>query len=122
MLEVLIGTGVRVGKLIGLCVGDIEIGERSSKPTILQIKLDGYREIPLKLNVRKALCTYLVTHTKAGDPDAPLWTGNTGSIGHCSSVMDILKKYALLAGLEKIKPRALRHTFGRPFGRLVNAL
>jgi site-specific recombinase XerD len=34
MLEVLIGTGVRVGELLGLCVGDVEIGERSGKLTI----------------------------------------------------------------------------------------
>ena len=33
MLEMLIGTGVRVGELLGLCVGDVEIGERSGKFT-----------------------------------------------------------------------------------------
>jgi len=55
ILEVLIGTGVRVGELLGLFVGDVEIGERSGKLTIRQTKHGGYREIPLTLDMRKAL-------------------------------------------------------------------
>jgi site-specific recombinase XerD len=111
MLEVLIGTGVRVGELLSLSVGDVEIGERSGKLTIRQTKHGGYREIPLTLDVRKALSAYLETHPKTDDPDAPLWIGQTGSLSHRSSVMRILNKYTLLAGLDNINPHALRHTF-----------
>jgi site-specific recombinase XerD len=118
MLEVLIGTGVRVGELLGLCVGDVEIGERSGKLTIRQTKHGGYREIPLTLDVRKALSAYLETHPKADDPDAPLWIGQSGSLSHRSSVMRILNKYTLLAGLDRINPHALRHTFA---GRYLKA-
>jgi integrase len=118
ILEVLIGTCVRVGELLGLCVGDVEIGERSGKLTIRQTKHGGYREIPLTLDVRKALSAYLETHPKADDPDAPLWLGQSGSLSHRSSVMRVLNKYTLLAGLDNNNPHTLRHTFGR----LVNAL
>ncbi|OGO16148.1 MAG: hypothetical protein A2Z14_12995 [Chloroflexi bacterium RBG_16_48_8] len=92
MLEVLIGTGVWVGELLGLCVGDVEISERSGKLTIRQTKHGGYREIPLTIDVRKALSAYLETRPKADDPDAPLWTSSSGSISHRSSVMRILNK------------------------------
>ena len=118
ILEVLIGTGVRVGELLGLCVGDVEIGERSGKLTIRQTKHGGYREIPLTLDMRKALSSYLETHSDADDPDAPLWLGPSGPLTHRSSVMRILNKYALLAGLDRINPHALRHTFA---GRYLKA-
>jgi len=111
ILEVLIGTGGRVGELLGLFVGDVEIGERSGKLTVRQTKHGGYREIPLTLDVRKALSAYLETHPKADDPDAPLWIGQSGSLCHRSSVMRILNKYTLLAGLDRINPHALRYTF-----------
>jgi integrase/recombinase XerC len=111
MLEVLIGTGVRVGELLGLCVGDVEIGERSGKLTIRQTKHSGYREIPLTLDVRKALSAYLETHPETDNSDAPLWIGQSGTLSHRSSIMRILNKYTLLSGLDKINPHALRHTF-----------
>lgn len=38
MLEVLIGTGVRVGDLLGLCVGDVEIGELSAIGDMFLVK------------------------------------------------------------------------------------
>jgi site-specific recombinase XerD len=111
MLEVLIGTGIRVGELLGLCVGDAEIGERSGKLTLRHTKHGGYREIPLTLDVRKALSAYLETHPEADNPNAPLWIGQSGSLSHRSSVMRILNKYTLLAGLDRISPHTLRHTF-----------
>jgi site-specific recombinase XerD len=118
ILEVLIGTGVRVGELLGLCVGDVEIGERSGKLTIRQTKRGGYREIPMTLDVRKALGAYMQTHPEANNPDAPLWIGQSGSLSHRSSVMRILNKYTLLAGLDRINPHLLRHTFA---SRYLNA-
>jgi integrase len=75
ILEVLIGTGIRFVELLGLCIGDVEIGERSGKLTIRQTKHGGYREIPLTLDVRKAPSAYLEIHPKVDDPDAPLWIG-----------------------------------------------
>jgi integrase/recombinase XerC len=111
ILEVLIGTGVRVGELLGLCVGDVEIGERSGKLTIRQTKHGGYREIPLTLDVRKALSAYLETHPETENSDAPQWIGQSGTLSHRSSVMRILNKYALLSGLDRINPHALCHTF-----------
>ena len=47
MLEILVGTGLRVGELLALQIGDVEIGERSGKVTVRQGKHGSFREIPL---------------------------------------------------------------------------
>ena len=44
--------GIRVGELLELRVGDLEIGERSGKLTVRRGKRESYREIPLTLDVR----------------------------------------------------------------------
>jgi len=119
MLEVLAGTGLRVGELLELRIGDVEVGERSGKLTVRRGKHDNYREIPLTLDVRKALSAYLdEEHTDSDDPEAPLWVGPRGQLRHRSSVTRMLEKYAIRAGIESVNPHALRHTFAT---RYLNA-
>lgn len=112
MLELLAGTGLRVGELLNLKVGDVEIGERSGKVIVRRGKHASYREVPLTLDVRKALSAYLeAEHPQRDDPAASLWLGPRGRLRHRSSVTRLLEKYALQAGLESVNPHALRHTF-----------
>lgn len=111
MLEVLVGTGLRVGELLALQVGDIELGERSGKLTVRQGKHDGFREIPLTRDVRHALAAYLEKHPDKNQPDAALWLGTRGPLSTRSSVVRILDKYAYQTQIEPVKPHALRHTF-----------
>ena len=54
IVEVLAGTGLRVGELLALQVGDVELGERSGKLTVRKGKHGGYREVPLTREVRAA--------------------------------------------------------------------
>jgi integrase/recombinase XerC len=119
MLELLAGTGLRVGELLALKVGDVEVGERSGKVTVRRGKHDNYREVPLTLDVRKALSIYLSeAHPDRGNRQAPLWMGPRGPLTHRSSVTRFLEKYALQAGIEPVNPHALRHTFAT---RYLNA-
>ena len=119
ILELLAGTGLRVGELLDLNVGDVEIKERSGIVTVRRGKHETYREVPLTLDVRKALTAYLEdVHPDPDNPEAPLWVGRHGWLGHRSSVSRILEKYALRAGLEPVNPHALRHTFAT---RYLNA-
>ena len=111
MLEVLGGTGLRVGELLALQMGDVEIGERSGKLTVRQGKHGGFREIPLTRDVRHALEAYLEEHREKDNPEAGLWIGTRGPLSNRSSVVRILDKYAYLAQIEPVKPHALRHTF-----------
>jgi integrase/recombinase XerC len=119
MLELLAGTGLRVGELLALQVGDVELNDRSGKVIVRRGKYGGYREIPLTLDVRKALSAYLDEKRPDKDnPEAPLWIGPRGGLSHRSSVIRLLEKYALQAGIEPVNPHALRHTFAT---RYLNA-
>ncbi len=111
MVEVLLGTGIRVGELLALCVGDVVIHERSGVLTVRRGKHGQYRQVPLTAPVRKALAAYLEAHPERENPDAPLWWGQRGPLKDRSAVLRILRKYALPAGLEDFGPHTLRHTF-----------
>jgi site-specific recombinase XerD len=119
MLELLAGTGLRVGELLALKVGDVVLNERSGTVTVRRGKHENYREVPLTLDVRKALIAYLETdHPDRNNPKAALWMGPRGALRHRSAVTRLLEKYALQAGLEPVNPHALRHTFAT---RYLNA-
>ncbi len=111
LVEVLLGTGLRVGELLALRVGDVVIRERSGTLTVRRGKHGQYRQVPLTSAVRKALAAYLDTHPERENPDASLWWGQRGPLKDRSAVLRVLRKYALAAGLEDFGPHTLRHTF-----------
>lgn len=112
ILEMLVGTGLRVGELLALQVSDVKISERSGSVIVRQGKHDNYREIPLTRDVRKALQDYLEQeHPEPTNPEALLWIGRKGSLTQRSSVKRLLEKYAHLANVAAPSPHALRHTF-----------
>jgi len=111
VVELLGGAGLRVGELLALKVGDIEIHERSGRVTVRKGKRGGYREVPLTKDVRQALDDYLETHPGKDDPDADLWLGQRGAFKDRSTVLRVLEKYALATRLPAFGPHVLRHTF-----------
>jgi len=112
IIEVLAGTGLRVGELLALTIGDIELHERSGSLTVREGKHGSYRTIPLTKEVRTALQAYLSDHPDSDSPDSHLWISGHGPITHRSSILRILNKYASRAGIEvDISPHILRHTF-----------
>src|SRR5512145_940237 len=121
LVELLVGTGLRVGELLALKIGDLVIGDRSGKVIVRIGKHDRYREIPLTATLRQVLNAYLKEHPESKNPIAKLWIGQRGTLNDRSAVLRILEKYMLAAQLPAIGPHVLRHTFGRSFGRLVNA-
>ena len=118
IIELLAGTGIRVGELLRLHVDDVVLRERSGWITVREGKHSGYREIPLTKEVRAALAAYLQAHPydRAGSDvsqqnNVPLWIGKQGTLAHRSTVHRIINKYTRLAGLDPIGPHILRHTF-----------
>ena len=111
VVELLGGAGLRVGELLALKVGDLEIHDRSGRVTVRKGKHGSYREVPLTRDVRQALDAYLKQHPGKGDPDADLWLGQRGTFKDRSTVLRVLEKYALAARLPAFGPHALRHTF-----------
>jgi integrase/recombinase XerC len=118
IIELLAGTGIRVGELLKLQVGDVIVRDRSGWITVREGKHGNYREVPLTNVVRRALREYLKEHpfNREGhryyqESEAPLWLGKQGAITHRSSILRIINKYTLRAGLDPIGPHVLRHTF-----------
>lgn len=111
IVELLVGTGIRVGELLALEVGDVYIGKRSGRLVIREGKHSSYREVPLTKDVRRALSAYLSVHPQVDDENAPLWWGARGPLKHRSSISRLLDRYALRAGLPSVTPHQLRHTF-----------
>jgi integrase/recombinase XerD len=111
IIEVLVGTGLRVGELLALQIGDIIIRERSGMVIVRQGKGGKYREVPLTADVRSALTAYLEKYPEKDNPTAPLWMGTRGGLSHRSSVVRLLNKYTYLAEIEPVNIHALRHTF-----------
>jgi integrase len=81
LLEVLADTGLRVGELLDLKVGDVALNERSGQVTVRRGKQDSYRVIPLAPDVRKALSVYLnQEHPDRDNPAAPPTEGPRGQM------------------------------------------
>ncbi len=115
MVEILLGTGIRVSELLNLEMGDFTIHERSGWLVIRQSKNRQPRTIPISAPVRSALTAYLAQSpkpTRLKSENALLWTGERGPLTDPSGVVKMLKKYAYQAGLDtSISPHVLRHTF-----------
>ena len=112
MIELLAGTGLRVGEHLALRFGDIQLRDRSGKVVVRAAKGSQYREVPLSADVRAALERYLDgLRPPLTEPQQPLWQGRSGDLSNRSSVKRMLDKYARAAGIELLSPHVLRHTF-----------
>jgi integrase/recombinase XerC len=112
MVEVLLGTGLRVGELLDLVIRDLQMGERSGQVTVRRGKHGVHRTVPLTVPVRRALWSYLQTHPQPDVGESALWHGERGPLQDRSAVSRMLGKYVRLAQIDKrVGPHTLRHTF-----------
>lgn len=118
IIEVLLGTGLRVSELLALQVGDVLIRPRSGRVTVRYGKGGNYRMVPLPQVARAAIQEYLVGHPHPHDPNQALWWGERGALQSRSAITRILEKYAQLAQIPPFGPHVLRHTFAT---RYLNA-
>ena len=86
IVEMLLGTGLRVSELLALRVGDVTCGERSGEVIVRYGKRGGYRTVPLTATVRKAVRAYLDTLPELQPADR-LWVGERGPLGDRGSVL-----------------------------------
>lgn len=110
ILQTLRHTGLRVGELCALKREDVEISERKGKLTVRSGKGAKHREVPLNVDARRAISTYLEVRPQVVDEH--LFIGQRGEGLKVQAVENIVEKYAHLAGLEGVTPHTLRHTFG----------
>ncbi|HUV05826.1 MAG TPA: tyrosine-type recombinase/integrase [Armatimonadota bacterium] len=105
ILEVLCGTAIRVGELVQLRVGDVEISERRGAVKVRSGKGRTSREIPLNVDVRKALAAWIA----ASGQSEWLFTGQRGRLT-AVGVWRVVRKYGKFAGIPNLRVHQLRHT------------
>lgn len=117
VLELLYSSGLRIGELTGLSVGDYDPRER-----ILRVRGKGgkEREVPVGTHAADALDRYLRERREGGETpgnpseiveDAPLFVNPRGKRLAPRSVQRMIRKWAAAHGLAGVTPHTLRHTF-----------
>ena len=120
ILEILYATGIRVGELVGVDLGDLEI-ERATDEGMLRVLGKGRKErlVPIGSKGIVALRSYLPARgdlacgkaAPAADRDALFLNARGGRLTD-RSVRRILARRLLLAAMTvKVSPHTLRHSF-----------
>ncbi len=104
-------TGLRVGELCNLRLGDLTISERKGALVVRSGKGDKDRSVPLNNDVRQALTAYLAVRPRVGSDH--LFIGQRGQPLQSDGVALIVHKYTRRAGLAGVTPHSLRHSFAK---------
>ncbi|AKL96153.1 tyrosine recombinase XerC-like [Clostridium aceticum] len=107
IIEILLGTGIRVSELVDLKLDDIEMTDRKGKIAVLG-KGNALRGVPLNKDVRKAIAEYLEVRSESADEC--LLIGQRGKMNR-NAINVILKKYGDRVGIV-VTPHKIRHTLG----------
>jgi Site-specific recombinase XerD len=108
MAELLYATGIRVGELAGINVGDADLNERTVR---VLGKGDKERVVPFGVPALRALTSWVESGRPdlAGDTTA-LFVGHRGSRVDQRQVREVIHGLASGAGVPDIAPHALRHS------------
>jgi integrase/recombinase XerC len=123
MVELLYGSGLRVGELIGLDVQASKVDLQAAEAHVLG-KGSKRRTVPVGATALKALERWLTlrgpmgtasggpVHAKQANAAAALFTGRNGTRLTAQSVWQRLKRRSLQAGISTpVHPHMLRHSF-----------
>jgi len=110
IIQMLLGTGLRISEAAALKVSDIELNDRSGWVYVRTGKGMKPRSIPLSAHVRKALQAYLKVRPDEVEED--LLIGQRGPLSEWG-IHAIVKKYAYQATLEDVTAHTLRHSFAK---------
>lgn len=111
ILQLLRHTGLRVGELCALRLGDLDVGERHGTVTVRSGKGGKYRQVPVNADARRAVAQYLAVRPKVTD-DHLFLSQKGGGLG-TKAVETLVARYARQAGLMEVTPHTLRHSFGK---------
>ena len=107
IVKLLLNTGMRVQELCSLTWQDVRLSDRKGEITV-QGKGRKQRQIPLNKDARNAL--ELLNSSGITPETTVVLQGQRGALTP-RGVQIMLQKYGQLAGLEKVTPHTLRHTF-----------
>ena len=121
MIEVLLGTGIRLGELAALDMDDIDLDAKHlrvrAKGNVPQVKF-------IKTDLRTLLRRYLVERRRRGRPEMEaLFLSNRDSRLCQRQIANRLAHWLQKAGIEKeLTPHGMRHTFATHLYSATNDL
>jgi integrase/recombinase XerC len=111
IVQLLRHTGLRVGELCNLRLGDVRISERKGEVLVRAGKGNKDRTIPLNTDARRAVEAYKAVRPQVDGNH--LFVGQRGDPLKPQGVQIVVQKYARRAGLPGVTPHVLRHTFAK---------
>jgi site-specific recombinase XerD len=110
----MLNTGLRLSETISLKLDDLEISERKGQVLVRQGKGNRERVVPLNADAREAVNEWL--KVRPATACQRLWLSiesgtDEGLTGR--AVQRVLKRYGQDAGIEKLTPHVLRHSFAK---------
>jgi integrase/recombinase XerC len=112
ILLVLLDTGLRLGELVRLSVGDVDLIEGRCR---VMGKGAKERVVPIGGRTRRALRAWIVTRRRVVDPD-PLFISRRGGRLTPRAFQQLVHRLAVAAGVStRCWPPILRHSFARAF-------
>jgi integrase/recombinase XerC len=110
ILALMAKAGLRVGEVVALELGDIELGAKSGWVTVRMGKGNKTRRVPLSSGVCRALRAYLAVRPVSGA--SVLFLSRSGNPLSARDVRRVVARLARRAGIEgRVTPHVLRHTF-----------
>lgn len=113
LIMFMVDTGVRVGEVVALTPDDFNFAARE-----VLIRGKGSRQRILRIGPRafSALLKYRAMrgHHPQANQTTRWWISNRGPIT-TSGVTQILKRRSAMAGIERVRPHALRHTYAHAY-------
>jgi len=109
IMQVLLQTGMRVGELSDMRMGDVCISERQARVSVNRSRGGEKREIPLNASACRALSEYLAVRTPVPGVEHVFLTRD-GRPFSTRSVQRIVSYYAGRAGLDGVSAKTLRYT------------
>lgn len=124
MMQFMIHTGIKIGELVQLNIGDVHTGVRVRKSLCITPRIGKrWRRIPLDREAREAVALVLEYNRSQGftlDPEGPLFISRQRNRKDpsfritCRQVQRIVKAVGRHAALGfDMTPRTLRHTFAK---------
>lgn len=109
--EMLYATGMRVGELAGIDIGDVDLDNR-----LVRVTGKGGKErvVPFGVPAARAVRTWLdrgrPVLARAGEPTAALLLGRKGKRADQRQIREAIHRLSATSGIEDLAPHALRHT------------
>jgi integrase len=105
-------TGARLSDVTYLELSDLTISDRKGTVFFRQGKGSKQRVVPLPLQARKALSSYLATRPPIDSQR--VFLGERGALNK-RGIQAVFEKYRALTGIENLHCHVLRHTFSHRF-------